>query len=1064
MIRIKAKALLCLLTVYSVGLTARAGVVELAKSSGVKGGIVVHLGCGDGKDTAKLLLDEKYLVHGLDTDDAKVRLARKNIRAAGVYGRVSAARYDGVRLPYTSDFVNLLIDSGGGKVSRKEIMRVLVPGGVAFVGGKKITKPWPADIDEWTHFLHGPDNNAVADDSRAGMPRSLQWVAPPRWGRSHEELAGMSAAVTAKGRIYYIVDESPLASIRFLSNWRLVARDAFNGTLLWKRPVGVWNDHLRHFRSGPAHLPRKLVADGDTLYATLGFTAPVVALDGATGQTLREYKGTERTEEIIVDGGVLYVVVGTSEGKRLGGGLHQRGEPKPTAFRYVAAIEADSGKQLWKREFDSDEYLLPLTLAVKGGSVFYQSTYGVVRLDAKSGSEIWKTARQTPKRRMGFSAPTLVATEEVVLCADRNPGKRAGHEPSSGKVEWGVHGWNINGFPRRAPCTLRAYSADNGKELWSAPCSEGYNSPVDVFVIDGLVWAGSNYKGLDLKTGEVKKTINLKGDRVGMAHPRCYRNKATGRFIFTCRSGIELLSLEKGWLGNNSWVRGTCQYGIIPANGMLYAPPDACACFLTVKAPGFLAVAPQRDKSGHMPFPDKPVLEKGPLYGKIANPKSAIRNPQSEGWPMYRADPTRSGAVSSAIPDAPVRKWSASIGGKLTQPVVASGKVIVASVDSHTVFALSADGGKELWRYTAGGRIDSSPTLYKGTVLFGSADGWIYCLGAADGKLAWRFRAAPTDRLVSAYGQIESAWPVHGAVLVQNDTLYATAGRSSYMDGGIVLYRIDPLTGKQLSRTMVYHLDPDTGKQLTKEGGFNMAGTTSDVLSGDGDRVYLKYFGFDREGKRTSDASDHLFSITGLLGEEWFVRSYWIVGRGMPGAGWGGWARAANAFPSGRILCFNESIVYGYGRQKVAAGPTGHKADAYHLFATSRKAKPAPSPQPKRKGRRRRRRPSKAKPIWSDAKSLTVRAMVLSPDRLAVAGPVNLGKKDPKLLAFENEPEARAAFEGRKDIYLRVVSAADGKKISEVKLDAMPVFDGMSAAGGKIYLSLKNGSVVCFGK
>jgi len=438
---------------------------------------------------------------------------------------------------------------------------------------------------------------------------------------------------------------------------------------------------------------------------------------------------------------------------------------------------------------------------------------------------------------------------------------------------------------------------------------------------------------------------------------------------------------------------------------------------------------------------------------------------------MYRCTATRGGAAPGGIPKAPVRKWSASIGGKLTQPVIAGGKVFVASVDSHTVFALSAGGGKELWRYTAGGRIDSSPTVYKGTVLLGAADGWIYCLGAADGRLVWRFRAAPADRLVGVYGQLESAWPVHGAVLVQNDTLYATAGRSSYMDGGIVLYRIDPVTGKELSRTMVYHLDPDTGKQLTKEGGFNMAGTTSDVLTGDGEKVYLKYFGFDRDGKRTAATKDHLFAIAGLLGEEWFVRSYWVVGKGMPGAGWGGWANAARSFPAGRILCFNDDKVYGYGRRTVSGGPTGHKADAYHLFAASRKAAatPPPAPQPRKKkapkGRpRRRRAPAKRQPLWSDAQSLIVRAMVLASDRLAVAGPVDLGKKTPKVLAFENEAEARAAFEGRKGIYLRIVSAADGKKISEVKLGVMPVFDGMSAAGGRIYLSLKDGSIACFGK
>ena len=1075
------KQIICLVLITPASAVVAANPSDLAKSSGIKGGLIVHLGCGDpsttstgsgqagsgqaGRETAKLLLNERYLVHGLDTDDAKVREARKNIQALGLYGKVSVSKYDGSHLPYTNDLVNLLIGSGGGKVPRAEIMRVLVPGGAAFIDGKKIVKPWPSDIDDWTHYLHGPDNNAVAMDTRVGIPRSIQWVSGPRWGRSHEELASMSAAVTAGGRMYYIVDEAPLATIRFLGKWQLVARDAFNGTLLWKKPVRPWNDHLRHFRSGPAHLPRRLVAAGDTVYVTPGFASPVLALDGATGKTLREYKGTERTEEIIADAGVLYLVVGTSEANRRGGGLHQRGEPKPTDFRYVTAIRAETGKQLWKRDFTRDEYILPLTLAVKGQRLYYQSTFGVVCLDARSGKEVWKTPRQTPQRRMGFSSPTLVATENVVLCADRNPGKSEQDKPSTGNMEWGVHGWNEGGFSRKGKCTLRAYSAGSGKELWSAPCSEGYNSPVDIFVIDGVVWVGTGYKGYDLRTGAPKGKINTKAPRVGMPHHRCYRNKASKRFIFTGKSGVEVLSLKKGWLSNNSWIRGTCQYGIIPANGLLYAPPDACACFLTVKAPGFFAAAPQRTKTGHMPFPERSVLEKGAAYGKIPQSVPARRdNPQLD-WPMYRHDAARSGAAGCPIPDAVAEQWSVALGGKLTQPVIAGGKVFVASVDSHTVHALAADsGGREVWRYTAGGRVDSSPTVHKGMVLFGSADGWVYCLSAADGRLAWRFRAAPKERLVGVYGQLESAWPVHGAVLVQNDTLYVTAGRSSYMDGGIVLYRIDPLTGKELSRTMVYHLDPETGKQLTSERGFNMEGTTSDILSGDGDSVFLRHFSFDRYAKRTPPTKPHLFAITGLLGEEWFVRSYWVIGTKITGAGWGGWANMANTYPSGRILCFNKSKVYGYGRQRVAGGATGHRADAYHLFSMSRKAAvPQPKPQPGRKGRRTRRTPTKSKVIWRDTKSLTVRAMVLAGDRLAVAGPVDLGKKNPKFLSFSNEPEALAAFKGEKGIYLRIVSAADGKKLSEYRLSEMPVFDGMSAAGGRLYLATANGKVICLG-
>ena len=1064
-VRGAALVLICLAATGLVPAAPQDGAAEILKASGVRGGLIVHVGCGDGRETATLLLNDRYLVHGLDADEANVRKAQETIRAMNLYGKVSVCRYDGQHLPYTNDLVNLLIDSTRPGVPKAEVLRVLVPGGVAFIGGSKIVKPWPAEIDEWTHYLHGPDNNAVAADRRVDVPRSIQWVAEPRWGRSHEELASMSAAVTAKGRIYYILDEAPLASIRFLGQWKLIARDAFNGTLLWKTPVSPWTDHLRHFRSGPTHLPRRLVAAGETVYVTPGFTRPVVALDGATGETLRRYQGTERTEEILFDDGVLYLVVGTSEANRRGGGLYLRGEPEPTDFRYVTAMDADSGKSLWRSDSTRGEYILPLTLAVKGPRVYYQSTAGIVCLDARSGKPVWKTPRQTPAKRMSWSAPTLVATDEVVLCADRDTGKAEPDRPSTGMMEWGVHGWNESGFSRKGGSTLRAYSAKDGSELWSAPCSEGYNSPVDIFVIDGIVWVGTGFKGLDLKTGALKKQIDASAPRVGMPHHRCYRDKATTRFILTGKSGIEMLDLEKGWLSNNSWIRGTCQYGIMPANGFLYAPPDACACFLTVKSPGFFAAAPQREKSGKMPFPARPVLEKGPLYAKPLKADA----PKADDWPMYRYDTARGSATSAPIPDAVKPQWSAELGGRLTQPVIAGGKVFVASIDTHTVHALAAENGREAWRFTAGGRVDSPPTVYKGMLLFGAADGWVYCLGAADGGLVWRFRAAPRDRLVGAYGQLESVWPVHGAVLVQNDTVYAAAGRSSFLDGGIVLYRIDPVTGNELSKTMLYHLDPDTGKQLVPEAGFNMEGTTLDVLSGDGESVYLKYFGFDRSGKRTEATEPHLFSITGLLGEEWFVRSYWILGAGMPGAGWGGWANAANRYPAGRILCFDEDAVYGYGRQKVAGGPTGHKADAYHLFSMGRTAAepqpaPQPEPQPGKKRSKGKKGPTKATPRWSDAESLIVRAMVLGADRLAIAGPVDLGKKEPNVLAFQNEAEALAGFEGSKGVWLRVVGASDGKTISQQALPYMPVFDGMAAAGGRLFIALRNGQIVCLGK
>ncbi len=935
-------------------------------------------------------------------------------------------------------------------------------------GWTRFTKSWPSEIDDWTHFLHGPDNNAVARDSRVAIPRSIQWVSEPRWARTHEGLASLSAAVCAKGRIYYVIDEAPLASIRFAGNWKLVARDAFNGTLLWKQPITNWVDPLRHFRAGPAHLPRRLVAVGDRVYVTRGLAAPVVALDGATGRQLMEYNDTQRTEEILLDQNVLYLVVGTSEVNRRGQGLFERGEPAPARYRYVLAIDAQSGKQLWKKDC-TKEFILPLTLAVRGTRVYYQSTEGVVCLNAKSGDELWNTPRATPKRRMAFSAPTLVATDEVLLCADRDLGKSAESGPAKGSIEWGVNGWNEPGFPRSGKSTLCAYSTEDGSLLWSSPCSEGYNSPVDLFVVGTTVWVGKTFKGLDIKTGKLVKQLDTKAPRVGMPHHRCYRDKASERFIFTGKSGIEVLSLDKAkWLSNNSWIRGTCEFGIIPANGFLYAPPDACACFLTVKSPGFFAAAPRREATVGMPQPAHPVLVQGPHQEQSSVDAGATDEVSDKAnWPMYRHDPARSGATTSPLPSAPKQLWATDLGGRLTQPVIVGETVFVASTDLHALNALDAGDGQSLWQFTAGGRIDSAPTIYRGRVYFGAADGWTYSLNSRDGTLIWRFRAAPAERLVDAYGQIESTWPAHGSVLIQNNILYVTAGRSTFLDGGIVLYALDPITGKQQSRTVICDLDPKTGEQLVPESRFNMKGTTSDVLVGDGNLVFLKYFTFDRQGHQTKTTAPHLFSITGFLGEEWFVRSYWVVGQGMPDAGWGGWANAARRFPAGRILSFDKGLVYGYGRQTVAGGPVGHNADAYHLFCSNRTSdskKEAPGISRRgRKTKKKRNQPTKPAPQWSNSNSLIVRAMVLGSNQLAVAGPRDLGKKATNILAYQNPAEALAAFRGNKGSFLRLDSNSDGQTQFETKLPALPVFDGMAAADGRLFLSLKNGSVVCYG-
>ena len=112
-------------------------------------------------------------------------------------------------------------------------------------------------------------------------------------------MSSITAVVSEGGRIFSIIDEGPTASIYLPARVSLVARDAFNGLLLWKKPIPSWHTHLFRLKSGPQQLARRLVAVDGKVYVTLGESAAVSVLDGATGQIETALKGTEGTSEIL---------------------------------------------------------------------------------------------------------------------------------------------------------------------------------------------------------------------------------------------------------------------------------------------------------------------------------------------------------------------------------------------------------------------------------------------------------------------------------------------------------------------------------------------------------------------------------------------------------------------------------------------------------------------------------------------------------------------------------------------------------------------------------------------
>ena len=325
-------------------------------------------------------------------------------------------------------------------------------------------------------------------------------------------MTAVNVMVSSNGRLISIVDEGPTALTGFLpSQWTLVARDAFNGVVLWRRPIGSWQPYNNpQRRMVPADLHRRLVADKDRVYVTLDLFGPTVALDAATGKTVMAYEGTKLTQEIIHSGGILYLVLGTTAGEKVN--RRQLADMRLSVEKKrIMAVRDATGEILWEKDNEDTLGVMPLSLAARGNRVFFQNPKAIICLDTESGDEIWRYAKKSTYLRPGWGGSTLVALKDVLLAADRNA--NVGAEAPQGAVGDSV-----------------ALSVESGEKLWSGQCAEGDASPTDVFYLNGLAWIGEKLRrkesdyahGRNVRTGEIVMTHDLSENWPTMHHPVSY--------------------------------------------------------------------------------------------------------------------------------------------------------------------------------------------------------------------------------------------------------------------------------------------------------------------------------------------------------------------------------------------------------------------------------------------------------------------------------------------------------------------------------------------------------------
>ena len=178
---------------------------------------------------------------------------------------------------------------------------------------------------------------------------------------------------------------------------------------------------------------------------------------------------------------------------------------------------------------------------------------------------------------------------------------------------------------------------------------------------------------------------------------------------------------------------------------------------------------------------------------------------------MWRHDVLRSGTSAEELPGELHLQWSRALPPSTVawpnetrlqfdssiEPVVLGKRLFVGSAVDGSLRALDTESGNELWRFYSDGPVRLAPVAWKGTVCFGSDDGFLYSLDAVTGKLRWKARGAPDER--GDYRQLGnnrmvSLWPVRGGPVIKDGVVYFGAGIWPSM--GVFVKAVDADSGE----------------------------------------------------------------------------------------------------------------------------------------------------------------------------------------------------------------------------------------------------------------------------
>ncbi|MBM4039169.1 MAG: PQQ-like beta-propeller repeat protein, partial [Planctomycetes bacterium] len=372
---------------------------DVLAKSGLKRGICALVGEKGDQLALDLARQSELTLFVQVPDYAGFQAAAKAADAAGLLGsRIFVATGKPSRISLADNVADAVVVLGDS-AEPAEALRVARPEGKILLGEATTSKRFPQGVADWGHHFCTPDNNPQSADTVARAPFLTQFVAEPRYAPAPQQVVASAGRLfMAFGHVAWHQREEDVLDT-------LMAVNAYNGTVLWKKP-----------------LPSGFMVDRSTMIATP--TALYVAddkgcklLDPATGDVKDEIAVPADLSDgtfwkwMAMEDGVLYALVGkpeppdpvakwrsTRHGWPWGGiskGYNDRDLPWGFA-KTVLALDPKTKKVLWHRQ--QDPPIDARSTCLRKGRL-YIGHYGqfLACLDAKTGNDLWRrTAEKDP--------------------------------------------------------------------------------------------------------------------------------------------------------------------------------------------------------------------------------------------------------------------------------------------------------------------------------------------------------------------------------------------------------------------------------------------------------------------------------------------------------------------------------------------------------------------------------------------------------------------------------------------------------------------------------------------